>query len=213
MSVTPRDYDVTVDEGIPVRLYSGATFYVLTQDEADYLQERIQLYGDQNHFTNISDIQDIDKMVVFELFIHRWSLWLSKGVDYWNDSVAQREMSERLTNTSRELRQIKSTLGIDKKTRDRTHGDDSVPAFLDALKMRAKEFGIMRNKQFDQVITSFQRISAFLGYHDRCDEIERREFSVTLEDFMAVVREEIAAFETIDAEFRTTQQRLWVRKQ
>jgi hypothetical protein len=212
VSVT-RDYDVTVDEGIPVRLYSGATFYVLTQDEADYLDERIKLYGEQNHFTNISDIQDIDKMVIFELLIHRWSLWLSKGVDYWNDTISQREVSERVNNTSRELRQIKAVLGIDKKTRDRTHGDDSIPAYLDALRMRAREFGIMRNAQFDHVITAFQRISAFLGYHDRCDDQERKEFNVTVEDLIEVIRDEVASFEAIDAEFRQSNQKLWIRKQ
>lgn len=211
MSVT--DYDVTVDEGIPVRLYSGAMFYVLSQAEADYLDERIKLYSSQNHFTNISDIQDVDKMVIFELFIHRWSLWLSKGVDYWNEQVAQRELSERLTNASRELRQVKAALGIDKKTRDRTHGDDSVPAYLDALKMRAREFGVMRNQQFDHVITAFQRISAFIGVYDRSDDQEAKEFGFTQEDLIQVIRDEVKAFEAIDAEFRKTKQQLWVRKQ
>lgn len=209
-----RPFDVTLeDSGIPVALPSGATFYVITQDEADYLNERVTRYLSDNHFVNVADFQDVDKMVTFELFIHRWGLWLSKGKDYYNDDINAKQLADQIHAYSGELRQLKKALNIDKTSRDKQRGDDSVPAYLDALRQRAKEFGYMRNEQFNKVIESFQRISAYITYHDNCTEQERLEQGVTEADLIALVRDTIKEFEAIDEEFRKTKQSLWIRRQ
>lgn len=208
-----RPFDVTVDDGIPVALPSGATFYVLTQDEADYLIERVTRYLSDNHFVNVSDFQDVDKMVTFELLVHRWSLWLSRGKDYYNDSINEKALADTVNSYSGELRQLKKNLGIDKPARDRQRGDDSIPAYLDALWQRAKEFGYMRNEQFNHVLESFQRISAYLLYHDNCTEQERIEQGITMDDVIVMVRETITEFEAIDAKFRKEKQQFWIRRQ
>jgi hypothetical protein len=213
VSADDRAFDVGVEDGIPVGLPSGATFYVLTRDEADYLGERVTRYLDDNHFVNVSDFQDIDKMVTFELFIHRWSLWLSKGRDYYNEDINQKQLADTIASYSHELRQLKKNLGIDKPARDRQHGDDSVPAYLDSLRQRAREFGYHRNAQFAKIIESFQRINAMLTYHDNCNDIERLERQCTIDDVVDVVRAEISAFEALDEKFRTEVQTIWIRKQ
>jgi hypothetical protein len=209
-----RPFDVLVpDAGIQVQLPSGATFYVITQDEADYLNERVTRYLSDNHFVNVADFQDVDKMVTFELFIHRWNLWLSKGKDYYNDDINAKQLADTIATYSSELRQLKKALNIDKTSRDKQRGDDSVPAYLDALRQRAREFGYMRNAQFQHVIESFQRISAYLTYYDNCTEQERIEQGVTLDDVIVLIRETIAEFNAIDETFRKEKQSMWVRKQ
>lgn len=215
--MTDRPYDVAVEQGIAVRLPSGATFYVLTQDEAEYLNERVRRYMAENRFINISDHQDIDKMVTFELFVQRWSLWLSRGQDYFGDDIEpseQRVLADRISSYSTELRQLKKNLGIDKVTRDRQRGDDSTAAYLDQLRIRAREFGIMRNEQFAKAIELFQQLNALIVVHDNSDELERKEQSVTQEDIFEWIREvALPEFQAIDEQFRGESQRMWVRRQ
>lgn len=208
-----RAFDVSVQDGIPVVLPSGATFYVITQDEADYLNERVTRYLSDNHFVNVSDFQDIDKMVTFELFVHRWTLWLSKGEDYYGDAINSKQLADTVATYSHELRQLKKNLGIDKPARDRQRGDDSVPAYLDALRQRAREFGVLRNDQFAHVLESWKRLEAMLTFHDNCTDIERLERQCTQDDVIQVLRDEIDRFNAIDEKFRAEIQSIWVRKQ
>lgn len=211
--MSDRGFDVTAEEGIPVGLPSGAMFWVLTQDEAEYLKERVARYLKDNHFVNVSDFQDIDKMVVFELFLHRWTLWLSKGRDYYDEEINSKQLADTVSSYSTELRLLKKNLGIDKPTRDRQRGDDSIPAYLDALRQRALEFGYHRNNQVAQVMEAFQRLSAMLTYHDNSTDDERLEFSVTIEDCFDVLRQEVSRWNAMDKEFRETKQSYWIRKQ
>lgn len=206
-------FDIKVDGGLPVNLPSGAQMRVLTSAEQEYLHSRVERYLHDNHFVNIADLQDVDKMVTYELFLHRWSLWQAMGEDYFGEAVSVKELAIQIEGLSRELRQIKKQLGIDKVARDRQRGDDSIPAFIDKVVFRAGQFGVLRNEQFAQVITSFQRISGIVTYHDKCTEEERVEFACTPDDVLAVLRDEIRKFEAIDEKFRTDIQQMWIREQ
>lgn len=206
-------YDVTSMDGLPVQLPSGATFYVLTSGEETYLKERINRYLGDNHFVNISDVQELDKMVTFELLMHRWSMWLSRGRDYYDEDINIKLYSDMLSSYSTEVRQLKKALGVDKSTRDKTRGDDSVAALWDNLKRRAQEFGYMRNEQFAQTITSFKRIQAIIQFYDNCDLIERKENACEIEDVIEVIREELKKFDLLDEKFRFEVQAMWVRLQ
>lgn len=213
MPDAPRPYEIQSDAGIPVGLPSGATYSVMTDGEKDYLEDKIRRYLSDNHFVNVSDMQDIDKMIVFELLIHRWTLWLSRGRDYFEEDINIKTYADMVGSYSTEVRQLKKALGVDKNTRDRTRGDDSVPALWDSLLRRAREFGYNRNEQFVQVLTSFQRIKAIMTFHENCDEIERKENAVTIDDVIDVIKEEVAKFDAIDEKFRFEKQALWVRSQ
>lgn len=209
-----KPFDVTAEEGFPVQLPSGATFIVLTQDESDYLVDRVHRYLTDNRFVNVSDVQDIDRMVMFELFIHRWSLWLSKGIDYFGDEINSRELADRVNAYSTEIRQLKKGLGVDKVARDRARGDDSVVAYLEQLKVRAGEFGVLRSDQFAKVIELFQQLKALMIYNANTDELEKREQHITNEELLDWIRDvAIPEFDAIDEEFRTTVQRMWIRNQ
>lgn len=210
---TPKPYEFQAESGILVGLPSGATYSVLTDGEEHYLRDKIERYLSDNHFVNVSDMLDIDRMIVFELLIHRWTLWISRGRDYYDEDVNTKQLADMVKDYSTEVRQLKRSLGVDKASRERTRGDDSVAALWENLKRRAGEFGYMRNEQFTQVITSFQRIKAMVTFHDKCDEVERKENACTVEDVVDVLREEIAKFDRIDEKFRFGKQALWIRNQ
>lgn len=208
-----RNYEIQAGAGIPVNLPSGAIHYVLTDEEERYLRDRITRYLSDNHFVNVSDVQDIDKMIVFELLIHRWSLWLSKGRNYYDEDINIKQYSEMTHSYSTEVRQLKKALGVDKTTRDRTRGDDSLASLWSNLQRRAAEFGYKRNEEFVQTITSFQRLKAILTFHDNADEIERKENACEMTDVIEILREEIRKFDEIDEKFKFEKQTLWIRNQ
>jgi hypothetical protein len=205
--------EAVTEDGIPVDLPSGARYFVLTLNEATYLRDRIERYLTDNHFINVSDIQEIDRMITLELLIHRWTMWISKGRNYYDEDINIKQHSDMVQDASREVRQLKKGLGLDKATRDRTRGDDSIAALWEHLQRRAQEFGYMRNDQYVAVITAFQRIKALVQFHDNCDDLERRENACEITDILEVVREELAKFDAIDEGFRHNTQRMWIRSQ
>jgi hypothetical protein len=208
-----RAYETVADSGLPVKLPSGSTFHVLTQDEVDYIKDRVQRYLSDNKFVNVSDLQDVDRMIQFELFCHRYSSWLSKERDYWDEDVDEKALRSTIRVYSAEIRDIKKSLGIDKVARDKERGDDSVSEYLTQLRIRAREFGVMREEQLSKALDLFKELQALVGRHDRSDETERREFHCTLDDiheWMNTVA--FPEFERIDEHFRANKQRFWVRR-
>ena len=211
-AVSDGAYEVATEDGIEVTLPSGATFRVITEAERDYLEERVRRYTTDNHFINVSDFQDVDRMCFLELFIHRWALWMSFGRDYFNEPVNEKDLAGQIASYSHEVRQLKKTLGVDKVARDRARGDDSWAKYHERLLQRAKEFGYMRNRQFNKVIELFQQLASLLVLHDNCDDIERRENHVTEADLLDWIRDiAIPEFQAIDEEFIQTEQKLWIR--
>lgn len=204
--------DLVVEDGLPVQLPSGATFVVLTQSEVDYVTERVGRYLADNHFVNVSDFQDVDRMLILEVLCFRWGLWISKQRDYFGDPVDEAALRRSLNDYSGELRQLKRTLGIDKLARDRQRGEDSVAVYLDNLRARAKEFGIMREGQLAKALELVAQLIALVTLHDQSDDIERREMHVTTEDVLDWIRTVfMPEFQAVDAHFRQHAQRFWIR--
>lgn len=215
-------YEVLVEDGIPVELPSGGTIYVLTNAEKTQLESIIKRYLEDNHFKNIADLLDIDKLVTFELFVHRWNLWMGKGKDYYDEEVNVKALADTTDRISTEIRQLKKQLGVDKLTRDRLTGDDSVAARWDKVLQRAKEFGYKRNEEASAAIEAMHRIAGALTYHRNLDEYERKQFHMEVEDLLEIIDAEVAAFKDIDNVFRNRPpddehpeggQKYWIRSQ
>ncbi len=200
------------DEGIPVTMPSGGSFPVLNTDEAEYLTERVQRYMADNHFVNVSDLQDVDRMLVMEVLCFRWGNWLSRQRDYFGDPVDENSLRRSLNDYSSELRQLKKILGIDKAARDRLKGDDSVPVYLQNLLSRAKEFGVNRNSMSAKAIELVMQLQALLTLYDNSDDVDRREQHVTQDEIFGWIRETLLPeFQAIDAAFRKGQQKTWIK--
>ena len=206
--------EIPFDDGDnqPVVLPSGATFYVHSS-EVDYFNERSTKYLSENHFTNISDFQDIDRLLMTELLIWRWQIFISKQSDYWGEGVDTNTLSRAVRDHSAELRNLKKTLGIDKETRDKAKSEDAPENYLANLRARAMEFGNMRNEQAVKAITLFKELDAKIGLESRTDEQEQKEQKCSKEDVWKwMVEEMIPEFNEIDEKFRATSQKYWIAK-
>lgn len=197
--------------GFTVTTPSGGTFTVLTQEEVHYFNDRAQRYVTDNHFVNVSDQQDVDRMLIMELMCWRYALWLSQERDYWGQGVDLDALKKAVAEYSKELRLLKKSLGIDKAQREKEKGE-SVADYLENLRVRAKEFGVMREQQLTKALTLFKELQALMTFHDNCDEIERREQDMEAEDVLDWIRTvALPEFDAIDDHFTKNSQRYWVR--
>lgn len=209
-----KDADEVHDDDLrPVMLPSGGLFQVYDR-EVGYFQERVKKYLTDNHFTNVSDLATLDQVLMGELLIWRWQNWVSTQKDYWGDPVDESGMAKTIKDMSSELRQLKNSLGMDKVTRDRQRGEDSVAAYIKNLKIRAREFGVNREKMCGKAIELFQQLKAEMTLYDNCTEDERKEIGITTEELLHKIRTVlIPEFDAVDLYFREHQQKNWVREQ
>ncbi len=203
--------DDVVEGMVPVDLPSGTVFYVHDLEE-EYFKQRATKYLSDNDFQNVSDFQDVDRLLILELLCMRWGMWVSMQRDYWGEAVDENSLQKSLKEHSAEIRQLKKSLGLDRETREKIRGEDSVENYLARLRQRAMHFGYMRNKQAAKSIELFMDLDALITLHDNCDEKERIEQSVGTEDVLRWIRDEaIPRFREIDKDFRQEQQ-TWIRE-
>lgn len=206
--------EVLDEDGIPVTLPSGAVFKVLTGEERDYVSDRVREYVSTFRWENTSDLQDVDRLLILELFVFRYGLWLSRTKDYWDEGIDEQRLQKSLHDMSGELRQLKKHLGIDKVSRDKERGDDSVPAYLERLQQRAKEFGISRENMLQKGIELSQQLIALYTLHKNCTPDEQIEQQCRAEDLVAWIGDcFVPQFQAVDEHFRSNVQRFWIQDQ
>jgi hypothetical protein len=195
-----------------VQLASGAWFEVLTEQEAEYVETLVAGYG-QFELTHTSDIADLDRLIQMETLINRWATWSATLKTYDEGKVDQVDMQRRIKETSTEVRQLKKALGIDKLNRDKARGEGSIPHLWASVLARAQQQGLMRNDQFDVALELAHEVIAQVEFHDNCTEREREMFGCTPEGILDWLRDVYKPrFEEIDAVYRETHQRHWIRK-
>ena len=208
-----NDDQEDVQEGmVEVVLPSKAKFYV-HEDEFEYFQQRSAQYLSDNDFQNISDFQDVDRLLILELLCQRWGLWISTQRNYWGEGVDENSLQKSLKEHSSEIRQLKKALGLDRETREKLRGEGSTENYLARLRQRAKHFGYTRNKQAAAAIELWMDLRALITLHDGCDEKEKIEQGVQTEDVLRWLKEvAFPKFDEIDIEFRKAQA-MWIRDQ
>jgi len=124
--------------------------------------------------------------------------------------ACRRDGKVHFTGNSREIRELKLALGIDKVSRDKMKGE-SVPDYLKTLLERAKTFGYHRNKQYETAVTLMYELRSMVLTHDRCDEIEREELDLSEDTILEWIRTRmIEEWDELDQSFRDNQ-KIWVR--
>lgn len=197
---------------VPVTLPSGALFSVHDK-EFQYFKQRATKYLSDNDFQNVSDYQDVDRLLTMELLCYRWGLWISNQRDYWGEVVDENTLQKSLSGHSAEIRALKKTLGLDRETREKVRGEDSPANYIASLRIRAKHFQHkLRYPQAMKATELFMKLQGVVTLHLNCDQKERIELGVTQEQvFKWLVEEAFPEFNRIDEEFRK-EQALWIHE-
>lgn len=190
---------------------SDAEFEVLTKEEKDIFEGTLRKYLDEYKFENISDLQDLDRLVSLELLSYRYTAWLIRGSDYDNLKFAEKDVRDHKVKVDKEIRDLKKSLGMDRKNRFESE-QQSTAEYLNNLLRRAKEFGVHRNSQVAKSMDLFNDLKTMIGLHDRTDEEERRHLGVDTEQILDWIRNQaIPEYDEIDNAFRK-EQRYWIQE-
>lgn len=200
---------------IRVELPSGAPVKI-HKEEVDVFNKRVKQYLSENAFSNVSDFQDLDRVVVLELFIWRYGQWLLMDHDYEGVVIDRQECQKAIKENSVEVRAVKAALNLDKKSRDQNKGTESVADFIQKLGIRARHFGYARNKQMDKMLEIGNDLRALITLYKNCTPEERRHLRCTEEHVMNWIENVfITEYDEIDKAFRDGTdggegQKLWV---
>jgi hypothetical protein len=194
-----------------VQTPTGSDINLQTNEEADWYEDRRDRYLNDNQFPNVSDLQDLDRILLFEIMVFRWSTWLTQGFDYMHARIDESALKTNIKEYSTELRLLKQSLGIDKATRDKEKGE-SLADYTAHLLQRAKEFGYHRNEQYEIVVTKFYEMCAMIKTFDRCDDEERALLDLSEASILEWIRQKvIQPFDEHADAFRKNQA-IWVRE-
>lgn len=207
-----------IDQGNPygITLYTvltptGSELHLQTKEEAEWYESRRDRYLRDNMFPNVSDLQDLDRLMMLEALIYRWGLWMAQGFDYLYSRVDENQLKNAIKDYSVEARLIKQSLGIDKATRDKEKGE-SISDYTDKLLQRAKLFGYHRNKQYELAVTKIYELRSMVSTMDRCDEEERRLLDLSDASIIEWIRTKlIPDWDELSASFRKTQA-IWIKE-
>lgn len=189
---------------------TGSDLHLQTAEEANWYEERRDRYQTDNHFTNISDLQDLDRLLGLEVFSYRWQLWMAQGFDYQYARVDESALKNSIKEYSVEIRLLKTNLGIDKSTRDKEKGE-SLSDYVANLMQRAKEFGYHRNEQYELTVTKFYELRSMVMTYDRCDEDERAMLDLSPETIVQWIRDKVVKeFDGHSKAFKKDQA-IWVK--
>lgn len=208
------DYDeVSLEKNvIEVKGPSGSLYSVIHESEKDYWEESLKKYMNDYKFTNASDLQDLDRVLMTEMLLFRYNQWISLECDYWGGGVDVLELNKIVKDKSSSLDVLKKSIGINKSSRDKDQGDD-VASYVENLRRRAHEFGVKRNEEAVKAISLFHELIAMLTFHDNCDSQERREERIDTDDLLNWLRDTaIPEFLEIDKNFRETKQKYWINE-
>lgn len=192
---------------------SGAVFEVIDEAERQYWNKARTKYLEQFRFDNISDLQDIDKVLVGETLAFRWGSWLVREADYDGRSIEEMadKVKKQKNELDRETRILKENMGLNRAHRQDSE-QQSTADYLQNLLRRGKEFGVHRDSQITKAIDLLHELFTQVGLWERSDEEEQAHLKVSAEEILRwCVEVAKPEFEEIDAAFRKNQ-KLWIKE-
>lgn len=202
------DLDFEQPEVVIVTTPSGTEIALLSDEEANFYNSIAERYQEHNKFKNISDLLELDRVLNLEVLCFRQSRWVLQESDYDGNPIGK-DLQKNIKELSKEIRDIKSGLGIDKKTRDAGQGDTFADRWANILK-RAKEFAYMRNEQVIKAIDLWKELQAKITLYKNCNDIERTEFECHIEDILVWLDQKFDEFDEIDEAFQKSQ-KYWIQ--
>lgn len=194
-----------------VDLCSNEKIFVQTEQEQRWFNATRVKYLSENVFTAVTDEQDLDRLLVLELSMFRWTQHLASGYDYDKNLVDEDLLRKQVKEQSEAITKIKQSLGLDKKARDAALAEGNFHTWFTEAKRRANLFRIHRENQLRRTLALIQELSGHLGAFDRSDVVERKKLGFETEvELVKWVREEmLPKFRELDEYFVENEQKYW----
>jgi thymidylate synthase len=207
---------VTTGSPAPIELRevtqpTGSVLKVQGRDEEKFYNAQKRKYLAENKFDAITDLADLDALLMHELLDFRYSTQLASGKNYeglFLNYAAEEQLRQNKLAEAKVIGEIKKNLALNRAARDASQG--STADYISDLLKRAKEFGINRDNQIVKAIVLAQELKSVVETFDRSNDTEKRVVGIESEaDIVQWVREKfIPGFDAVDLAFRENQ-KLW----
>lgn len=199
---------------LSVTLAAGTVVEVQHESERAFLESLRDRYLKDNDFTLVTDLQDLDRLLIFELVQFRMSRLLASG-KHPDGTVVLDEIPHRksLNDAATAILKIKESLQLDRAAREKEAGETTAQRWA-SLQQRARRFVTYRNDQVRMAIAIVNELHSLVGTYRRSNEVERAKLDLSPEAILDWV-EEVAwpRMQEIDKSYREHDQSLWIRKQ
>lgn len=201
---------------VKVKTATGHELELIDRREKAVYENARDRYLSEFSFSMANDMRALDRLLLLETQMFRWQWQLAAGIDYDGVDLEPAEettLRRAIKDTAPQISEIQKDLGLTKAQRE--NDDETVAAYLQKLRIRAKEHGVRREKQLGRALELFNELTAIAGSYKRSNENERRKLGFeTAEDVVDWVLEVAKPrYDEIDAYFRESSQRFWVRSQ
>lgn len=198
---------------IDVATPTGGQIQVQGLAEEQRYNEGLAAYTTNVAYTERSDLEDLERILFMELMVYRWGRWMMAGREYDGTLITNEgELRRWVQDYTDRITKIKESLKLDRKGRE----NDQSASFQqrwERLAQHAKDFGVMREAQLGRALEIMQGLFSVVGAFDRSDEEERNKLGFPNEAaIIQYIRESRPEFDGIDAHFRQSQQRFWIRE-
>ena len=212
MTLIPDEFDGITR--VSCRMVSGEVVRVLGDVEARWFNSTRDQYLEQLHFSETTDLRDLDRLLVLELMIFRWTQQLAAGQDYIGLDIDEEKIRKNIKEYSDAVTKIKESMGLTKKARDDAANSGDFATWLAELKMRARAFGIHREKQLNKALVLINELMSIIAAYDRSDAEERGKLGFENEaEIVEWIRTTLTPeYEAVDAHFRKHDQSYWIKK-
>lgn len=207
---------------IEVTSVTGQKIRLLHQSEKTYYEEAKKKYLAEYTFTQANDMRLVDRLLNLEVQCQRYQWYTLAGIDYDANLIVAKEESDyrrAIKELNQQILDVQKELGVTKAERERATDKDSVGAYITELLQRAKEFGLMREKQLDRGLELVNELFAMTGAYKRSNENERRKLGLedpeTIIDWVIEVMQ--PSYNEIDDHFKQgdgtpgSGQKYWIR--
>jgi len=194
-----------------VKQPTGSELKVQGRDEEKFYNAQKSKYLKENKFDAITDLADLDALLMHELLDFRYSTQLASGKNYeglFLNYAAEEQLRQNKLAEAKVIGEIKRNLALNRASRDASQG--STADYIADLLRRAKEFGINRDNQIVTAIVLANELKSIVETFDRSNDVEKRVVGIeTVDDIVQWVREQfIPRFDAVDLAFRENQ-KLW----
>lgn len=199
-----------------VKTISGFDIEVMSADERSFYNAQKKAYQKEFTFSAASDLSDLDRLLLLELQAFRAQVWLASGRDYYGaelNDIEIRDLNRKLKEINPQITQVKTDLGMTRSQREKEQ-HESIGAYINDLKIRAKAHGIRREKQLAKAIYLMNDLKSLIGTFRRTNQLEKEKLDIlTAEDLIDHIEQVIIPqFDAVDAYFREHEQKFWVGK-
>lgn len=200
-------------KGFTVITLDNQRLELQSKAEADFYNKAQGKYVADNTFSIASDERALDRLVLMETLMFRWTAQLASGEDYSGDDLnyaEQEALRKNIKEGTVTIASCQQELGLSKVQREKDKAE-SVQAYVDNLLDKAKEFGVHREEQVDLAMNLMNELSAHVGAFSRSDEYERKRIGFPDEAAIItwITENMLPRFKDIDNKWRASNQKYW----